>query len=76
MAVVTNKTKKKSVAMDTSIPSKSPETKPSFNVEPIDNGWILTKSWCDKTGRYCSEKRYVDENPLAAIFDDKKKDKD
>ncbi len=72
MAVSTNKSKNKEYKMTTATPVKSPATKPSFNVEPIDNGWILSKSWCDKDGKYCNEKRYVDENPLSAIFEDKK----
>ena len=73
MAVTTNKSKSKSVKMDTSTPNKSSQaTKPSFSVEPIDNGWILSKSYSDKNGKWCNERRYVDDNPLAAIFEDKK----
>jgi len=74
MSVSTNKTKGKSVKMDTSTPAKSSmETKPTFSVEPIDNGWILSKSYTDKNGKWCNERKYVDDNPLAAIFEDKKK---
>jgi hypothetical protein len=74
MAVSTNKTSKsKTVKMDTSTPSKASQaTKPSFSVEPIENGWILSKSYTDKDGKWCNERKYVEENPLSAIFEDKK----
>lgn len=46
-----------------SIPGSS-QTKPSYNIEPIDNGWLVRKSWTDKDGRWQERKKFLEENPL------------
>ncbi len=54
--------------MDT--PVKSPETKPSFEVRPIKNGFLVRKTWTDKEGRYQNEESYSETNPFEESTED------
>jgi hypothetical protein len=65
MKVKTNLKKKKSSSSTKSDSSPSVKReKPSYNVEEISNGWIVTKSWTNKDGMYQSEKIYHADNPI------------
>lgn len=73
MAIKTNKskTKTKALVMDASTPVKPKERPPSWEVRPIDNGFIIHKSWTDKNGDYQREEMFSPENPLEVIFKSK-----
>lgn len=43
---------------------KSPATKASFSVEPIENGFIVSKSWTDENGHWQNKRHFCEENPL------------
>lgn len=70
MKTYSNKTKKKPTA---TVKEKFPDTsmKPSYNVEAIDNGFVIRKSWCDAKGKYHSSAQYTKENPLDEDFSEK-----
>lgn len=66
MAKIKVRAKKRSTPEKESQPlmEKAPETKPSYNVKPIDNGWIVRKEWTDKEGRWQSKEKFMEHNPL------------
>lgn len=79
MKVTTNKTAKKKesseskeMKVDTSTPSKSPETPANFSIEAIKNGFLVRKSWTDKNGHYQNETEFRQDNPLDLEVTDKK----
>lgn len=59
-----NKSDKKEVKLDTSSPTKSPATPPSFSIETIKNGFIVSKSWNDDKGHWHNEREFRETNPL------------
>ena len=58
--IKTNKSKQKKTVSATG----SAKEKPTYNVESIENGFIVTKSWTDEKGMYQTKKRYHETNPL------------
>ena len=65
LKVRAKKSKKESnPAVNADLMDKPAETKPSYRVESIDNGWIITKEWTDKDGRWRTQKKFMEENPL------------
>lgn len=54
-------------------PGKAYEEKASFNVRAIKNGFLVSKSWTDKEGRYQSEESYSEKNPLEIEITDSSK---
>lgn len=66
MKIKTNASKKKSSSSDKNDNPKvqNTETNPSYNVRQISNGWVASKSWSDKDGKYHSEEIYYKENPI------------
>lgn len=67
MKVKSNKTssksKVKSLKSESAIPSSTMREKPTFRVESIENGFIVSKSWSDDKG-YHETKKYSETNPL------------
>jgi len=72
MKIKSNKSSYKS-----SVKSNKPEIgqdmseKPRYTVEEISNGFILEKSYTDKSGKYCCVKTYHETNPLEEESDEK-----
>lgn len=58
--------------LDTSTPKKSPASKPSFSVEAIENGFVISKSWNDENGHWHNERNFSEKNPLDVEITDKK----
>jgi len=44
-----------------------PTEKQSVSIDKISNGYLITKSGCDKKGNYTSEKIYSKENPIKGM---------
>lgn len=65
---------KTNLKKDSPMVEKSPETKPRYSVEEIENGYIVEKSWTNKDGRYCCTKTYYEENPLEEMEESEKED--
>lgn len=80
MKITSNKTSKKTdkaeksetIKMDTK-PEKTKPTPASFNVDPIENGFVVSKSWTDDEGRWQSKKTYFKENPIDIQLEDNSK---
>jgi len=66
--IKTNKAKNKgkSVKSDANDNKKVPNTEhnPRYNIRQISNGWLSSKSWSDKDGKYHEEEIYHKENPI------------
>lgn len=72
MKISTNKSKAgSSVKSERYTSNEDTSNKPRYSVEPISNGFILEKSWCDKVGKYHCVKRYHETNPLEDEGNDK-----
>lgn len=63
MKIKSNKSITKST-VKSSKPGGDMSQKPRYTVEPISNGFILEKSYYDKSGKYCCVKTYHEKNPL------------
>lgn len=66
--IKTNKAKKeaKTVKSTSSPDIKSipnTENNPRYDIRQISNGWLVSKSWNDKDGKYHSEEIYHKEKP-------------
>lgn len=65
LQVRTNAKKKKSEKDPHDNPGiKNTESNVSINVKEISNGFIVSKSWSDKDGKYHSEEVYHKDNPI------------
>lgn len=43
---------------------KNTENNASYSIRQISNGWLVSKSWNDKDGKYHSEEVYHDKKPI------------
>jgi len=71
MKIKSNKSSAKSQVKSNKPEGGDMSQKPRYTVEPISNGFILEKSYYDKSGKYCCEKTYRETNPLEEEVDEK-----
>lgn len=72
--IKTNKSEVKK--LDTGSPVLPKAQPPSYEVRPIKDGFLITKSWRDKNGDYQSEESFSEDNPLEGGKMSKKEDEE
>ena len=71
MKISTNKSKpkekeskSKEIKLDTSTSKGVQKPQPSFSIDTISNGFIVSKSWTDENGKWHNERSFSETNPL------------
>lgn len=74
--IKTNKARKESKTVKATSPDNksipNTENNPRYSIRQISNGWLVSKNWSDKDGKYHEEEIYHKEKPdgLDAMTDE------